>query len=307
MNKSKTELAELRGFIRHLQQERQLSAHTVKAYRHDLLKLLRITDHQPLIELTRADLRNCVAKLHFQGLASASLRRWLASVRSYYSWCEKNGRISHNPTSGVPVPKGEKKLPATLDVDQVNRLLQPPADANDPLLLRDLAMAELCYSSGLRLMELVAVNKVDFTSDFKTLSVLGKGQKMRQVPVGRCARDALWRWLVVRVDWCRQPIVEQAIFVGRHGRRLSPRSVQLRFKHLARACQLENSLHPHMLRHSFASHLLQSSGDLRAVQDLLGHADISTTQIYTHLDFQHLAKVYDKAHPRARQKTQSLK
>lgn len=307
MNQPKTALVELQGFIRHLQQERQLSAHTIKAYHRDLLKLLQMTDHQPLIELTRADLRNCVAKLHFQGLANASLRRWLASVRSYYSWCEKNDQINHNPTLGVPVPKGAKKLPATLDVDQVNRLLEPTADVNDPILLRDLAMAELCYSSGLRLMELIAVKKVDFTSDFKTLSVLGKGQKTRQVPVGRCARNALQRWLAVRDSWCLRPIVGQAIFVGRHGRRLSSRSVQLRFKHLAKNCQLENNLHPHMLRHSFASHLLQSSGDLRAVQDLLGHADISTTQIYTHLDFQHLAKVYDNAHPRARKNTQRLK
>ncbi len=187
-----------------------------------------------------------------------------------------------------------------MDTDQLNSLLQSPF-GEDPLLIRDFAMVELCYGSGLRLMELVAVNLSDFTEEYRVLTVFGKGGKMRQLPVGSKAKQALERWLAIYRDWCRKPPESDAVFVNRNGGRLSHRSVQLRFKRLA--SRIDSHLHPHMLRHSFASHILESSGDLRAVQELLGHADISSTQIYTHLDFQHLASVYDTSHPRARRRT----
>lgn len=294
--------AELADFIRYLRQERQLSPHTVNAYHRDLLKLIQLSD-SPLDELTSVQIRSCVARLHFKGSSSASLRRWLSSLRAYYRWLNRQGKLDGDPTLGVPIPKGAKRLPKTLDADELNYLLS--TEAVNPLLARDLAMAELCYGSGLRLAELVGVNLSDFTSDFQLISVLGKGQKMRQVPVGRCAHQALKHWLEVRKNWLRQPVKDESVFVNRKGGRLSARSVQLRFAKLARERNLQGKLHPHMLRHSFASHILESSGDLRAVQELLGHADIATTQIYTHLDFQHLARIYDAAHPRAKRRTGS--
>lgn len=286
---------DLADFLRHLQQERRLSLHTVKGYHRDLIKLIKLTN-RPLSELTSSDLRSLVAQLHFSGQSTASIRRWLSGIRSYYKWRKLNHPSDHNPVLEVPVPKGAKRLPSTLDVDQMNRLLTVP-DSDDPLMIRDLAMVELCYSSGLRLMELVSTNRADFTADLKVLTVLGKGQKTRQLPVGKQARTALRRWFETSLNWCKKPSEEGAVFVNRQGKRLSHRSVQLRFKRLGAG--IGDHLHPHMLRHSFASHMLESSGDLRAVQDLLGHADIATTQIYTHLDFQHLAKAYDAAHPRA--------
>lgn len=289
----------IEDFLNHLTKERQLSPHTVSAYHFDLKKLAGGLD-KPLTEIIQADIRRLVADLHFKGRRSASLRRWLSSVRAFYGWLATQGKIAQNPAAGVVVPKGEKRLPAVLDTDQANQLLAVDKDA-DPLLLRDLAMAELCYSSGLRLSELVSVNQAHFSGDKKQITVLGKGSKQRQLPVGRYAREALARWLKAREGWLRRPAT-QAIFVGRNGRRLSTRAVQLRFAQLGRSRQLRSALHPHMLRHSFASHLLESSGDLRAVQSLLGHSDIVTTQVYTHLDFQHLAKTYDGAHPRARRK-----
>lgn len=294
------ELPELASFIRHLEKERQLSLHTVSAYRSDLVTLVKLNE-KPLVEITAKEIRSCVARLHAKGRSSASLRRWLSSLRAYYRWLDHQGKIKHNPVSGISAPKGSKLLPKTLDTDQVTHLLNV-SDSSDPLLIRDLAMAEFCYSSGLRLMELVGINLHDITADFQSVSVLGKGRKVRQLPIGRHARSALERWLSVRSDWCRKIKQQKAVFISRSGKRLSARSVQLRFARLAKIRNLPNKLHPHMLRHSFASHLLESSGDLRAVQELLGHADIATTQIYTHLDFQHLTKVYDATHPRARKR-----
>lgn len=287
-------------FLQHLKKERQLSLHTVSAYRLDLQKLEEITG-KTFLQVTQKDIRYCVADLHFKAYASASLRRWLSSVRTFYGWLARRGEVVRNPTIGVSVPRGEKRLPVVLDADQASQLLKPVDDSASPLLIRDLAMAELCYGSGLRLSELVAVDRPHFSSDKCQITVLGKGRKMRLLPVGRYARKALLLWLEVRSSWLTGPVA-QAIFVGRSGRRLSARAVQLRFTQLAQHRQLRGGLHPHMLRHSFASHLLESSGDLRAVQTLLGHSDISTTQIYTHLDFQHLAKIYDNAHPRAHRK-----
>lgn len=289
-------------FIRHLTKERQLSPHTVSAYKTDLVRLAELTD-KSIVRLSSADIRRCISRLHLAGRAPASLHRWLSSVRAFYRWLDRKGIVRHNPTLGVPVPKGENRLPATLDADQVSRLLSPKPVAgqknDDPLLIRDLALAELCYGSGLRLSELVSVNLDDFSSGYKEVTVVGKGRKMRRLPVGRLAQKAIAKWLAVR-DMFLQPQHRQpALFVGRGGRRLSARSVQLRFRKLASHGGLGCSLNPHMLRHSFASHLLESSGDLRAVQTLLGHKDIATTQIYTHLDYQHLAEVYDASHPRA--------
>lgn len=293
------ERPEFADFIQHVEKERQFSPNTVDAYRRDLLKFIALSG-QPLAELTALNIRSCIAKLHAKGSSSASLRRHLSSLRAYYRWLERRNGIEHNPALGITVPRGRKALPKILDTDQVSHLLKKTEeDDKNVLLVRDLAMAELCYGSGLRLAELVAVDLTDFTKDFQIISVLGKGQKMRQVPVGRYARQALESWLAARSHWCRKPPGGNAVFVGRSGKRLSARSVQLRFAQLARKRNIDTGLHPHMLRHSFASHLLESSGDLRAVQELLGHSDIATTQIYTHLDFQHLAKVYDAAHPRA--------
>ena len=292
----------VKGFIRHLTEERQLSPHTVSAYQADLVKLGRLAD-RPMTEINRADICHFMSKLHLAGLAPTSLHRWLSSVRAFYLWLERHAKIKQNPTIGVPVPKGEKLLPVTLDADQMSHLLErgPDDDTADdaPLLIRDLAMAELCYGSGLRLSELTSVDLDDFTTGLQEITVMGKGRKIRQLPVGRYARKAIHRWLPIRTKFVHAKAHQKALFVGQRGARLHPRSVQLRFRKLAQRRALGCSLHPHMLRHSFASHMLESSGDLRAVQSLLGHADIATTQIYTHLDYQHLAEVYDATHPRA--------
>ena len=206
--------------------------------------------------------------------------------------------VTHNPVQGVRAPKAKKKLPTTITAESLGDMLD--SGAADPLEIRDLAMLELFYSSGLRLTELVNLNLAEFESGDRTLVVTGKGSKTRQLPVGKQAFAAVQNWLRVRTGLARPE--EQALFVSRRGQRISPRTVQARVDRWARCRSLPQHLHPHMLRHSFASHLLESSGDLRAVQELLGHADISTTQIYTHLDFQHLARVYDDAHPRARKR-----
>jgi len=243
-----------------------------------------------------ADVRRFAAECHSQGLSSRTIQRRLSALRGLYRYLQWEGEIERNPARAVQAPKGRRRLPRAMDVDRVGRLLAAPERA-DPLDIRDWALMELLYSSGLRLSEVVGLNLEDLDLDGGLVRALGKGSKPRLVPVGRYARLALSKWLAERQ--MRVAGEERAVFVGRRGSRLGVRGVQSRIaRHAFRSGV--GHVHPHMLRHSFASHLLESSGDLRAVQELLGHQDIGTTQVYTHLDFQHLAAVYDRAHPRAR-------
>ncbi|MCW7555734.1 tyrosine recombinase XerC [Endozoicomonas gorgoniicola] len=289
------------AFLDYLKFEKNSSRHTLAAYCRDLKKLsgwLASQNISTWSELSEKRLRLWLAELHGNGLQSKSLQRLLSSVRSLFRYLNRQGMVEDNPAKRLSAPKASRKLPVTLDTDQMDALLNNRDD--DPLVLRDQAMLELFYSSGLRLSELVALNLNSFEEDFQRITVLGKGSKERILPVGRKAREAIRLWLSARA---MLPVKdEQALFLSKRGERISHRQVQNRVKRQAREQGMPTSVHPHMLRHSFASHLLESSGDLRAVQELLGHSDISTTQIYTHLDFQHLADVYDKAHPRARRK-----
>ncbi len=244
-------------------------------------------------------LRGFVAWRHRQGINGRSLQRNLSAIRAFFRYLLKQGIVKVNPAEGITAPKSEKKLPSVLDVDQTQHLVE--IKENDPLSLRDRAMLELIYSSGLRLSELTGLNLAHVDMADRLITVTGKGNKTRTLPIGQHALDSLQAWLKARQALVAED--ETALFVSQRGKRISTRSVQLRLKQWAIKQGLPNHVHPHMLRHSFASHLLESSGDLRAVQELLGHADISTTQVYTHLDFQHLAQVYDKTHPRAQKKT----
>jgi integrase/recombinase XerC len=297
--------AEPRGwlsrFLTHLATERRLSPATVDAYRRDLGHLVAWMDEcglERLDALTTHDLRAYAGRCHRQGLAPKSIARRLSAVRSFARYLAREGVLRHDPTADVQAPKASRRLPTTLDTDQMAHLLG--IDGDEPLTRRDRAMLELFYSSGLRLAELVGLSLPDLDLADRTVRVTGKGARTRVVPVGRAAVEALKRWLAVRGSLARAD--ETAVFVGRRGRRLGRRAVQARVAHWSRARGIGVGVHPHLFRHSFASHLLESSGDLRGVQELLGHADIGTTQIYTHLDFQHLAHIYDQAHPRARRR-----
>jgi integrase/recombinase XerC len=290
-----------RQFLEYLKHERALSPRTIKAYRRDLDQLLSEVSRQGITSaaaVSEHNVRSLVARLHRQGKGARSLQRLLAAIRSFYRWLIKEGLAHSNPAAAVRAPKQARKLPETLDADAVTRLLEFPA--NTVLEKRDKAMLELFYSSGLRLSELAGLtwNQLDPASGM--LTVTGKGNKTRMVPFGRMAAAALAEWRKVRLELT--DFGEPAIFVSRNGKPLSVRSIQARIRYWAKKQGLAQNVYPHLLRHSFASHMLESSGDLRAVQELLGHSDISTTQVYTHLDFQHLARVYDKAHPRARKK-----
>ena len=292
--------ASLSLFLDYLRYERRLSPHTIDGYRRDLQAFLDWLNGND-IDPARVDsqhIRRYAANRHQQGLAPKSLQRHLSTIRAWYRFLLREGKVQVNPADGVRAPKVKRRLPHTLDTDQVSRLLDLPGDA--PLDLRDRAIMELFYSSGLRLAELVGLDVTDVRSDDGLLTVTGKGRKTRRLPVGRYARTAIEAWLTVRPQLVAPN--ESALFVSRRGNRLSARAVEQRLRQRAIEQGMPQHLHPHMLRHSFASHLLESSGDLRAVQELLGHADIGTTQIYTHLDFQHLATVYDASHPRARRK-----
>ncbi len=286
------------AFLAYLQVERRMSAHTLDAYRRDLAALSQWceADGAELQSLHTEQLRQFVAAEHRRGLSSKSLQRRLSACRSFYAWLLRQGRIAVNPAAGLRAPKAPRKLPQVLDADEAVRLVELPTDA--PLGLRDRALLELFYSSGLRLSELCALrwHDLDFVEGFVT--VMGKGGRQRRVPVGSHARNALLEW---HAD--TGAAADAPVFPGRGGAFISQRAVQIRIKQLAQRQGLFKNVHPHMLRHSFASHILESSGDLRGVQELLGHADIATTQIYTHLDFQHLAKVYDATHPRAKRKS----
>lgn len=288
------------AFIEYLETERQVSAHTLSAYRSDLAKVLAFAKHQRIDnwnDLKVADVRQLVAELHAGGLVGRSIARLLSALRGFYAYLVREGVCQHDPAAGIRPPKGARKLPKVLDVDRAQQLLDSPV-ADDFAACRDHAILELLYSSGLRLSELVGLNLVDIDLQQGLVLVLGKGNKQRMLPVGSKAIAAVQQWLVERGQVQAK---DQALFIGVRGRRMSPQLVRERVRQ-AGARELGQHLHPHMLRHSFASHMLESSHDLRAVQELLGHADISTTQIYTHLDFQHLAQVYDQAHPRARRK-----
>ncbi len=289
-------------FLNHLRTERRLSPHTVSAYARDLAAFQKYREAQAESDsITKLDSRSArayAASLHRRGLSGRSVQRNLSALRSFYRFLMREGATRSNPFDGIRAPKAPRSLPRTLSTDQAAQLVAP--EERGPLAVRDKAIMELFYSSGLRLSELVGLDVADFSAEDSLVRVLGKGSKTRILPVGRYAMAALAGWLSVRAVLVAAG--ETALFVSRHGSRLSARSVQQRLRHWARKRGLPISVHPHMLRHSFASHLLESSSDLRAVQELLGHANISTTQIYTHLDFQHLAGVYDKAHPRARKK-----
>ena len=281
-------------YLDHLQVERMVSPNTLDGYRRDLTALASWADANghDLLRLGAEDIRAFVAAEHRRGLSPKSLQRRLSAVRSFYRWLLKNGRIAASPAAAIRAPKAPRKLPQVLDPDEAKVLVEVPTDV--PLGLRDRALLELFYSSGLRLSELCALRWRDLDLDDGLVTVLGKGNKQRSVPVGSHARNALTAW---RADTGAGN--DAPVFPGRHGP-ITPRAVQLRLRQLAQRQGLFKRVHPHLLRHSFASHVLESSGDLRGVQELLGHADIATTQIYTHLDYQHLAKVYDAAHPRAK-------
>lgn len=288
----------IEDFLNHLQFERRMSAHTLDAYRRDLASLAEWSETSGEDDASRLQpeqIRNFIAAEHRRGLSPKSLQRRLSACRSWYQWLLKNGKIAANPASDVRAPKAPRKLPQVLDPDEAARLVEVPTDA--PLGLRDRALLELFYSSGLRLSELCGLRWRDLDLEQGLVSVLGKGSKQRVVPVGSHACKALSEWRSQSAAGNDAPV-----FPGRGGNSITPRAVQLRLRKLAQQQGLFKRVHPHLLRHSFASHVLESSGDLRGVQELLGHADIATTQIYTHLDFQHLAKVYDAAHPRAKRK-----
>jgi integrase/recombinase XerC len=295
-------------FLSHLSLERRMSGHTVSAYGHDLAALAAFCERRAVRCWTALDnfhVRAFAAAEHAGGIAPRSIQRRLSAARSFYEYLMREGHAKNNPALEVRAPKTKKRLPATLDADQMARLLDFRAD--DALSARDKAVMELFYSSGLRLSELVGLDAAAVDLKDRTVRVLGKGNKTRIVPIGRHAVAALQRWFTERATIIRQkPGLTSAhsgpIFIGKTGRPLSVRAVQLRVGTWARRQGLTMHVHPHMFRHSFATHLLESSGDLRGVQELLGHADISTTQVYTHLDFQHLASVYDAAHPRARRR-----
>ena len=287
-------------YLQHLAAERRLSPHTVAAYQRDLANLTRLAAKKPLAELTVTDIRGAIVKLRSQSLSAASVARQLSSWRGFYTFACRRLGFAGNPCLGLRPPKAAKALPDILSPDTCSQLLDRAPETDDALAARDRAMFELFYSSGLRLSELTGLDLDDVNLQSGEAEVTGKGRKTRIVPVGQAALDALSAWLPQRQTLLRDPT--PALFIGQHGGRLSPRSVQLRLDRWARLAGLGQHVHPHLLRHAFATHVLQSSGDLRAVQEMLGHASISTTQVYTHLDWQHLAKVYDHAHPRARKK-----
>ena len=298
------------SYLDHLCVKRRLAHHTLTNYRRDLEKLLSLATEKSLNDLQQHDMRRALAQLHGSGLQPRSLARLLSAWRGLYEWLALQGRVAANPLAGLRAPKAAKTLPKALSPDLAMQLVGAPAE-DSMAGVRDKAILELFYSSGLRLSELVGLD-VHYQNEHGKpsqgwidlangeVTVTGKGSKMRNVPVGRHAVTALRAWLEIRNQWVK--LDAAPLFLSPRGLRLSARTIQQRLQQHAIKLGLPAKVHPHVLRHSFASHLLQSSGDLRAVQELLGHASISTTQIYTSLDWQHLAKVYDAAHPRAKKK-----
>ncbi len=287
-------------FLQHLKGERQLSPLTIKHYQRDLQQLLDYCQRSEIAHWRRVDshhIRSLVSQLHRRGRGARSLQRLLSACRTFFHYLIRENQISNNPAMAIKAPKAPQPLPKTFNTEEITQLLN--SDTDKQIALRDFAMMELMYSSGLRLAELVALNLDSLDSTSQEIIVIGKGRKERIVPVGRYAIKAIKNWLNVRNDWCKTE-TDSALFISRRGKRLGARSVQARMAYWGKQQGLGARLNPHKLRHSFATHVLESSGDIRAVQEMLGHANLSTTQIYTHLDFQHLAKVYDAAHPRAR-------
>jgi integrase/recombinase XerC len=294
---------QIEDFLSYLAAVRRLSPKTLDGYRRDLEDFSTFVGGQLAApdadRIEESHVRQWVGQGHRRGLAASTLQRRLSALRAFYRFRGRDGRRQHNPAIDVRAPRRRRTLPRVLEADQLGRYLTPPDD--EPLTLRDAAMAELMYSSGLRLAELRSLDIADLDRRERLVTVTGKGGKTRTVPVGSMALSALERWLPLRPEPADED-ASRALFLGQRGRRIGERAIQLRIRRLARRNGIGQDVHPHMLRHSFASHLLESSGDLRAVQELLGHSNISTTQVYTHLDFQHLAKVYDSAHPRARRR-----
>jgi integrase/recombinase XerC len=288
-------------FIRHLEFERRLSPLTCKNYRRDLEKLAAYCETVAVENWRDVDsehMRMYSASCFRKGLSARSIQRHLSAARTFFRYLIREQEIKKNPAVAVSAPKAKKRLPGNLDADRMARLLDIPGDG--ALIDRDRAMLELLYSSGLRLAELVDLNGGDVDMYDGTVRVTGKGNKDRIVPVGRHAVKALRQWAITRRDLA--DVDERALFVSNRGTRISKRSVQARVKHWGKQQGIDTNVYPHLFRHSFATHVLESSHDLRGVQELLGHANIATTQVYTHLDFQHLAQIYDKTHPRARKK-----
>jgi len=288
-------------FIRHLDFERRLSPQTSKNYRHDLESLLAFREYSGVDSWGGMDsehFRAFSASCYRKGLSARSIQRRLSACRTFFRYLIREKHVNKNPVTGVTAPKGKKRLPGNLDADRMARLLD--ISGNGPLVDRDRAILELLYSSGLRLSELTDLNCGDVDMSDATVRVTGKGNKDRIVPVGRRALQAIRQWDLSRVQLAAAD--EKALFVSSRGTRISTRSVQARVTYWARRQGIDTKVYPHLFRHSFATHLLESSHDLRAVQELLGHANIATTQVYTHLDFQHLAQIYDQTHPRARKK-----
>lgn len=291
--------ADVDRFLTHLVVERRASGHTVAAYRRDLARLVADMGPRSSADVKPQHVRDFAGRLHARGLAPRSVARHLSSVRSFFDYLVRHGELGANPATGVRAPKQQQRLPKTMDPDQTAQLFSERTES--AIDIRDRAMLELLYGSGLRLAELVAIDIRDLDLANGFVTVTGKGNKTRVVPIGETARNAVQAWLDKRPEASgRDPL-----FTSRGRRRMSARNIQLRLKKIAVRTTGTDGVHPHLLRHSFASHLLESSGDLRAVQELLGHADVSTTQVYTHLDFQHLAKVYDAAHPRARRRSET--
>ncbi len=292
----------IENFISHLRIERRLSSNTTESYERDLSSLIEWMPSAGFHDwqsLNGEALRSFMASEHRRGLGAKSLQRRLSACRSLFQWQLKHGELKGNPAQGIRAPKAARKLPQVLDPDEMTRLVEVPTDTE--LGKRDRAMLELFYSSGLRLSELCSLYWRDLDLADGLVRVLGKGSKTRIVPVGKFAREALENWRKESSGKLDKPV-----FPGRNGA-ITPRAVQLRLKQLAQSQGIWKRVYPHLMRHSFASHVLESSGDLRGVQELLGHSDIATTQIYTHLNYQHLAKVYDAAHPRARRKSSDTK
>ncbi|MDD2699863.1 MAG: tyrosine recombinase XerC [Sideroxydans sp.] len=293
--------AMLAGFLAYLQHERHYSPHTSDNYARDIRRLLELAGNSALAELKSHHIRRYIAQLHGSGLSGRSLARVLSSWRGFYNYLMRDHHCPGNPCVGLRAPKSPKTLPHALSPDEAVKLVEMKVES--PQDARDKAMFELLYSSGLRLAELVGLDlaAMQDTLHANEVRVTGKGSKTRVVPVGQPAIAAIRQWMQVRDQLAN--VGEQALFVGARGARIAPRTVELQLQKWAVRQGLNSRVHPHMLRHSFATHVLQSSGDLRAVQEMLGHASISTTQVYTHLDFQYLAKIYDGAHPRARKKS----
>jgi len=291
----------LQGYLAWLRNEKQYSELTAENYARDLRHLFELAAETPLADLKIHHIRRFIAQLHSKGLGGRSLARMLSAWRGFYTYLMRDHGLTDNPCIGLRAPKSPRTLPQALSPDEATRMVDLPTDTT--AAIRDKAIFELFYSSGLRLAELVDLDLEPMRADIAAgeVRVTGKGSKTRIVPLGQFAIIALKAWLVVRDQLARAD--ETALFVGQRGSRISPRVVQLRMKQWGIKQGITSNVHPHLLRHSFATHVLQSSGDLRAVQEMLGHASISTTQVYTHLDFQYLSKIYDAAHPRARKKS----